>query len=70
MNTKFYELLPDVEGEKRDMRGGSPRCVIYKSNLKKGFTSIKSLEGVDLFYSMLIYDNYDRVNWNKPSSGI
>lgn len=70
MNTKFYELLPDVEGEKRDMRGGSPRCVIYKSNLKKGFTSIKSLEGVDLFYSMLIYDNYDRVNWNRPSSGI
>ena len=70
MNTKFYELLPDVEGEKRDMRGGSPRCVIYKSNLKKGFTSIKSLEGVDLFYSMLIYDNYDRVNWDKPSFGI
>lgn len=70
MNTKFYELLPDVKGEKRDMRDGSPRCVIYKSNLKKGFTSIKSLEGVDLFYSMLIYDNYDRVNWNKPSFGI
>ena len=70
MNTKFYELLPDVEGEKRDMRGGSPRCVIYKSNLKKGFTSIKGLEGVDLFYSMLIYDNYDRVNWNRPSAGI
>jgi len=70
MNTKFYELLPDVEGEKRDMRGSSPRCVIYKSSLKKGFTSIKSLEGVDLFYSMLIYDNYDRVNWNRPSAGI
>lgn len=70
MNTKFYELLPSLEGEKREIAGGGLRCVVYKSTIERGFNRVDSLDGVPLFYSVTMFDNYDRVNWNKMGFGI
>lgn len=70
MNTNFYELLPSLEGEKREIAGGGLRCVAYKSTIERGFNRVDSLDGVPLFYSVTMFDNYDRVNWNKMGFGI
>lgn len=70
MNTNFYELLPSLEGEKREIAGGGLRCVVYKSTIERGFNRVDSLDGVPLFYSVTMFENYDRVNWNKMGFGI